>query len=178
MLTELEELTELCWMSVGNSQDTQVVSPGQPGRDQPRKERLLGAIGIVLGILALAVAFLSPWIAEQIDPPARPVEEVAVELAARLAEAAKAKVKGEQYIAPAAEPRPSRYIFPAVVAAGMFAAFLGVMGGLRSEDRFISGGVVALGVGAAVVQWSIVIAGALFVVLLIAAIIVAFEGGA
>jgi shikimate kinase len=39
----------------------------------------------------------------------------------------------------------------------MFAALLGVVGGLRSEDRFLSGGAVALGIGAAVVQWSILI---------------------
>jgi hypothetical protein len=145
---------------------------------RPRQKRLLGGIGLVIGILALAAAFLSPWIAEQIDPPARPVEVVDVDFAARLAEAAKAKMKGEQYAAPAAAPKPSRFVVPTVIGAGMFAALLGVIGGLRSEDRFLSGGAVALGVGAAAVQWSIVIASALVLLLLIGAIIAAFQSGA
>lgn len=139
----------------------------------PRKQHLLGTIGVIIGILALAAAFLSPWIAIQIDPPARPIEEVAVDFAARLAEAAKAKLKGEQYKAPAASTaNPSRFLAPVVIGAGMFAALLGVIGGLRSENKLASGGAVALGVSAAVVQWSILIVSGLMLLLLIGAILI------
>jgi hypothetical protein len=134
------------------------------------KPRLLGGIGIILGLVSIAVAFLSPWIQEQIDPPARPVEEVAVDIAAQLADAAKAKIKGEEYTPAYQRPeKASRFLFPTVIIAGMIAAGFGVAGSLRSEDKFFSGGAIALGVGAAVVQWSFLIAGALILVMLVLA---------
>jgi hypothetical protein len=142
----------------------------------PPKKHMLGGIGLLIGILALAAAFLSPWIAEQIDPPARAMEEGAVDFAARLADVAKAKIKGEKYIPTAiTELRPSRYLAPSVIAAGMVAALLGVVGGLRSEDRIISGGAVGIGIGAALVQFSLIIAGALLFFVLVGVVIAAFE---
>jgi hypothetical protein len=52
-------------------------------RPPTSKFRLFGGIGIVLGLIAIAAAFLSPWIQKKLDPPARPVEEVAVDIASR-----------------------------------------------------------------------------------------------
>ncbi|MBB5351821.1 hypothetical protein HNR46_002060 [Haloferula luteola] len=97
------------------------------GESKPErtKNRLIAGIGMIVGLVALAAAFLSPQIAEAIDPPKPPVEEVAVDLASRIIDAAKAKAKGEEY-QPAAAPRqlPSRFIYPAVVGFGMIAAAL------------------------------------------------------
>ncbi len=137
-------------------------------RTSPPGKKLFGGIGISIGVLALAAAFLSPWIQERIDPPARPVEEVAVDMASRLASAAKAKIRGETY-APAytPPPEPSRFLFPAVIGAGMAAVAFGALGALRSEDRFISGGAIAIGAGAAAVQWSLLLAGALMFIMLV-----------
>ena len=135
------------------------------------KPRLLGGIGIILGLIAITAAFLSPWIQDAIDPPAKPVEEVAVDIASRLAHAAKSKIKGEEYTPTyQVSEKPSRFLFPTVIFAGMVAAGFGVAGSLRSEDKFISGGAIALGVGAAIVQWSLLIAGALILVMLVLAV--------
>ena len=135
------------------------------------KKKTLGLIGIVAGFLALASAFLSAWIQEAIDPPAKPIEERTVEFAGRLAAAAKAKIKGEEYIpTTVAEPLPSRFLFPGVIGLGMLAAGLGILSLVRSEPRMIGSGAIALGISAAVVQWSILIAGAILLLLLVFAV--------
>jgi hypothetical protein len=138
----------------------------------PSPKRLLGGIGMILGLLALGVAFLSPKIAGMIDPPPRPIEETVVDLAGRLAAAAKAKAKGEVYEAPAVarEPLPSRFLYPGVIIAGIAAAGLGIGAAIRSEDRFFSRGAIALGTGAALVQWSMMLVGVLALILLVVAV--------
>lgn len=147
----------------------------EPG---PTKKRLVSAVGLIVGLVALAAAFLSPTIAEAINPPTPPVEEVAVDLASRLIDAAKAKASGQEYRpATAPEPLPSRFIYPVVIVLGMIAAALGVIALIRSEDRTMAGGAIAIGVGAAVVQWSMMIVGAILVVFLIVAVIAVLTGG-
>ncbi|NNC88435.1 MAG: hypothetical protein HKN82_08260 [Akkermansiaceae bacterium] len=141
------------------------------------KKRTIGIIGIVAGFLALASAFLSPWIQDAIDPPAKPIEEAAVDFAARLAEAAKAKLKGEEYVpATDAEPLPSRFLVPGIIGLGMLAAGLGILSLIKSEPRMVGSGAIALGVSAAVVQWSIMIAGVIIFLLIVFAVM-SFLGG-
>lgn len=131
--------------------------------------RTLGVIGILVGFLALAGAFLSPWIQDAIDPPAKPLEETAVDFAERLTEAAAARIKGEVYEPDVAtvEAKPSRFLFPAIIGLGMVAVGLGLGSLLRSEPKLVGQGAIALGVSAAVVQWSLLIAGALIFILLV-----------
>ena len=97
------------------------------------KKRLAAGIGLIVGLVALAAAFLSPQIAEAIDPPTPPVEEVAVDLASRIIDAAKAKATGQEY-QPEAAPQqlPSRFIYPVVIGLGMIAAAFGVAAFIRS----------------------------------------------
>jgi hypothetical protein len=148
--------------------------------DEPKrtKKRLAAGIGLIIGLVALTAAFLSPQIAEAINPPTPPLEQVAVDLASRIVEAAKAKATGQEY-QPAAVARelPSRFIYPAVVGLGMFAAAFGIAAFIRSEDRTMAGGAIALGVGAAVVQWSMMMVGAILLILLVVAIIGFLTGG-
>lgn len=111
--------------------------------DEPErtKKRLVAGVGLIIGLVALATAFLSPNIAEAIDPPTPPVEVVAVDLASRIFDAAKAKATGKEYHpASAAQKLPSRFIYPVVVGLGMLAATLGVAAFIRSEDRTMAGG--------------------------------------
>ncbi|MEM9080839.1 MAG: hypothetical protein AAGC74_09130 [Verrucomicrobiota bacterium] len=142
------------------------------------KKRLAAGIGLIVGLVALAAAFFSPQIAEAIDPPTPPVEVVAVDLAERIIDAAKAKATGEEYQLSAA-PRqlPSRFIYPVVIGLGMIAAAFGVAAFIRSEDRTMAGGAIALGVGAAVVQWSMMMVGAILLILLVVVIIGFLKGG-
>ena len=143
---------------------------------QPKK-RLLAGIGLIVGLVAIASAFLSPNIAEAIDPPTRPVEEVAVDLASRIVDVAKAKVTGEEYQPAAVQQLPSRFIYPTVVSLGMLAAVLGVAAFFRSEDRTMAGGAIALGVGAAVVQLAMMLVGTILLILLVVVIIGGLTGG-
>jgi hypothetical protein len=137
-----------------------------------RKHRTLGLVGIFAGFLALAVAFLSPWIQDAIDPPAKPSEEKVVEFAGRIAAAAKAKIKGEEYTPTTVfEPLPSRFLAPGIIGLGMLAAGFGILSLINAEPRMIGSGAIALGVSASVVQWSIVIAGAILFFLLVFAVI-------
>ena len=50
---------------------------------KPKKKRLLGGIGITIGLIALTSAFLSPSIAEAVDPPTQSLEETTVNFASR-----------------------------------------------------------------------------------------------
>lgn len=148
--------------------------------DTKRKRKTWAVVGIVIGFLALASAFLSPWIAEAIDPPPKPTEEVAVDLAVRLKEAAEARIKGEQYQPKTTvekEKPPSHYLPPAVIAAGMLAVAFGLVSFLVGETKTFAGIAVTLGVAAAVVQWSIIIFAGLILILIIIAIIGAIGGG-
>jgi len=142
------------------------------------KKRLIASTGLIVGLVALAAAFLSPSIAEAIDPPKAAVEEVAVDLASRIIDAAKAKASGQEY-QPVAAPQqlPSRFIYPVVVALGMFAAALGIAAFIRSEDRTMAGGAIALGVGAALIQWAMMMVGAILIILLVLAVIAFLSGG-
>ena len=132
------------------------------------KKRRIGLIGIAVGFLALASAFLSPWIQEAIDPPPKPIEEIAVGFAGRLAAAAKAKIKGEDYVPiTLEEPKPSRFLVPTVIGFGMLAAGLGIVSLLKSEPRGLGAGAIALGISAVVAQWGILIAGVIIFLLIV-----------
>ena len=142
-----------------------------------QKKGTLGLIGIVMGFVALALAFLSPWIQDAIDPPSKTIEEKAVDFAGRLAEAAKAKLRGEKYIpATITEPKPSRFYIPGIIGMGLLAAGFGILSLLTSEPRLIGCGAITLGVSAALVQWSIIIAGTILFLLLVIAVISFFGG--
>ena len=144
---------------------------------KPIRKRLIASIGLIIGLIALTAAFLSPNIAEMIDPPKQQVEEVAVDLASRIIDAAKAKATGEDYEPKGIlQPRPSRFIYPTVIGLSMLAVALGIISLIRSEDNTLAGGAIALGIGAAVVQWSMMIAGAIILILLVI-VILGFLGG-
>ncbi|MEM9604632.1 MAG: hypothetical protein AAGA11_17340 [Pseudomonadota bacterium] len=120
----------------------------------------LSHVGLVIGILALTAAVMSPWAITAISPPSPTLEESVADFAAKLTEAAKAKVTGETYV-PAPTPEPSPIVglyMPAVIALGMVAFALGVVAMLRESDRFPGALAAGIGVTAVVAQWSIFIA--------------------
>ncbi len=121
-----------------------------------------------MGLIALTAAFLSPSIASVIDPPPRPAEEATIDFATKLYEAAKAKAENRDYVSSApAQPAPSRFLFPVIISLGMIAAAMGLIGLLRDENRLFSGGAIALGVGAATVQFSLLLLALIFFLLVL-----------
>ena len=131
------------------------------------KRNRIGIIGIVLGIVCMSAAFLSPWISNAISPP-KPAEEQILDFATRLKDAAAAKVKGEEYV-----PRHPRekdmadWIAPGVIGLSMVAMSLGIISIVKEEKKLVGGTAVCLGMSAAVVQWSIIIAIVIIVILVI-----------
>jgi hypothetical protein len=139
----------------------------EPESSSPKKGKI-ALIGIVVGFLALASAFLSPWIQEAIDPPPKPIEETAVSFAGRLAAAAKAKIKGEEYVPiTVEEPKPSRFLVPTVIGFGMLSVGLGIVSLLKSESRGLGAGAIALGISAVVAQWGILLASVIVFILIV-----------
>ncbi|MGJ8651684.1 MAG: hypothetical protein ACSHX8_00290 [Opitutaceae bacterium] len=135
------------------------------------KNNTLGIVGCIIGFIALVAAFLSPQIAEAIDPPAKPIEESAVDFALKLKAVAEAKMKGEEYQVEPVDKNPSAHLFTAVIAFGMIGTGLGVGSLIRGENKNISGGAMTLGITAAVVQWSILIAGIIIFLLIVAIVL-------
>ena len=127
----------------------------------------IGIIGIILGVICMAAAFLSPWIANAISPP-KPVEEEIVDFATRLKDAAIAKAKGEKFVPHNPKEKDiADYIPPGVIGLSMVAMTLGIVSIVREEKKLVGGTAVCLGISAAVVQWSIIIAVAIFFIVVV-----------
>ena len=50
----------------------------------PRKITRVGIAGLVIALLALAAAALSPWAVDALEPEKKPMDQVAVEVAGRI----------------------------------------------------------------------------------------------
>ncbi|MFT5836605.1 MAG: hypothetical protein ACI9ZV_000101 [Candidatus Azotimanducaceae bacterium] len=138
---------------------------------ESKKKNTLGITGCIISFIALVAAFLSPQIAEAIDPSAKPIEESAVDFALKLKDVAEAKMKGEEYQAEPIEKNPSSYLFTAVIGFGMIGTGFGLGSLIKGENRSISGGAMTLGIIAAVVQWSLLIAGVIIFLLLVTTVL-------
>ncbi len=131
------------------------------------KKNGIGVVGCLISFVALVVAFLSPQIAQAIDPPPKPIEEKAVDFAVKLKDAAIARVKGEEYVAEPEKKKLSAMLIPAVIGTGMLGVGFGLASMLRGERKAFANTAILLGIGAAVVQWSIVFASVLIFFLLV-----------
>ncbi len=144
-----------------------------------RRRGWVGWPGLVTALVALALAACGPWLAGLLDPPPVPVEERAAEVAGRIKDRVVAKLRGQKLApaAPRAEPfRWSRALPGIAVALGVAGLSLGVLGLVRREDARLAGSAVAVGAAAVVVQWAVLIAGAVLFLLLVALVMSAFQG--
>lgn len=140
------------------------------------KKTALGITGCIVGFIALVAAFFSPHIAKAIDPPSKSLEENVVEFAVKLKNAAEAKLGGKDYLPDPLEKKPSDALFPAIIGLGMIGSGFGVASAIRGEKRTLAGTAITLGITAAIVQWSLLIAGAIVFCLLVLAVITALGG--
>ena len=118
-------------------------------------------VGIVIGMISLTTAFLSPWIVDLVSPPPPPIEEEAVNFALKLKDVAIAKAKGEEYVSNDApkQKHAGQFVAPGVIAFSMIGVCFGVIGLVTEEKRLPGSIAVGLGISAAIVQWSIIMAG-------------------
>jgi hypothetical protein len=138
---------------------------------ESNKKNILGIAGCIISFMALVAALLFPQIVEAIDPSAVPIEESAVDFALKLKDVAAAKMKGEEHQSEPQEKNPSSYLFTAVIGFGIVGAGFGLGSLIRGEKKSISGVAMTLGITAAIVQWSLLIAGAIILLLLIAIVL-------
>jgi hypothetical protein len=144
-------------------------TPPPTATPEAPKKKPFAIVGTVIGFLALVAAFLSPWIAEAIDPPPpAPPERSLIEFALTIKNAAES---GEVTPAAPRQKLPSDYLPPAVIAVGMIGAGFGLLAFFVGEPWRFATCAVVLGVGAAVVQWSIIIVAAVFGLLLLVLIL-------
>ena len=140
-----------------------------------RRSRLAVA-GLVLGLVSLALAVLSPWIIEAVEP-SKPLEEIAVEKVVKIKNQLAARLKGKPYVAPPVEPTPWATWLPAsVIAAGVLAIAVGVLCLVRGDNLRLSGATVAVGASAVVFQYFLILAGALLLILLVWVMLSVFGG--
>ncbi|MBN2684120.1 MAG: hypothetical protein JXR40_02470 [Pontiellaceae bacterium] len=127
------------------------------------------SIGLVISILALTAAFLSPWIIDKLTPP-KSTKERAVELVKELKKAILEDESTAQKTPK--EKNPGWFVAPTVIGFSMLGVVFGVIGTIREEKTLPGRLAIGLGVAAATVQWSLLLVGALIIVLLLAAVLI------
>jgi len=126
---------------------------------------------MIIGFLALTCSLLSPWIAEAMDPPPPATPNAS---SFNFSFTFNDKTVGNAPpAAPVAAPpkNPSYYLMPAIIAAGMIGAGLGFWSLLAGEPKTFATTAIALGIGAAVAQWVVIIAAGIIALVILAYII-------
>ena len=134
--------------------------------NKPRNHAF-GLAGTIIGMIAFCTAVFSPWIMEKIDPQPE-IEEVAVEKAKSIW----AKLKNEPVEEKTESKSSAASIFiPAVVGSGLLSIILGVVSYLKREDRRFSRVAIGSGLACIIAVFALIIAGAILLVILVAAIL-------
>jgi hypothetical protein len=146
----------------------------------PRKITHLGIAGLAISLLALMAAALSPWAIDALEPETKPIDQVAAEVAGRIKDRIAAKAKGQEYIAHAEPQRTdrSKWYSGSVIAAGVLAVCIGVVGLVAKHDGRLNAATIAIGATAIVFQYALIIAAALLLILLVGLILSVLGGGA
>lgn len=130
------------------------------------KHHWFGIAGTFLGCLAIVAAVLPTWVLPIVAPPP-PVDRVVVDTAHKIKDRMIAKAKGVEY---QEAKRPTDwYQILAVVAVslGVLALIFAAVSFITREPWRFAGAAAALGAGAIVFQFSLLVAGALIGLLLI-----------
>ncbi len=141
------------------------------GKPETRRRFRFGGVGLIVALFAFAAAVLSPWIVEAVEP-AKPIDEVAVDIAVRIKDRLVAKAKGKEFVPPPAETRTFAVWYPAgTISLGVFAMCCGVIGFVRHEDLRINGSAVSIGIAAIVFQYFLILASVVILLLLVGLIL-------
>lgn len=136
---------------------------------QKSKINWLGTLAVALGSLALILAILPTYLLPLVSPPAS-ADKVVIDFANKVKDRAIATVKGVQY----QEPQ-KRDWYQILAAAAMVFGVLAIIfaaGSFLAKEswRYAVVG-SALGIGAVMVQFSLLVAGILVVIVLVALIL-------
>ena len=134
------------------------------------KTHWLGIIGTFFGCLAVLAAVLPTWVLPIVMPP-EPVDKVVVDTAQKIKERVVAKAKGVEYKEAERKTDWYRVLSAAAVTLGALAIVLAAISFVAREPWRFAGAAATLGAGAILFQFSLLVAGALIAVLLIAVIL-------
>ena len=141
--------------------------------DSPRRSVVAG-VGLVIALLGLIAAVLSPWILDAIEPERKPIDEVAVEFATKVKDRLIAKAKKQEYVPPVQKDKGfdiAKWYPAGTITLGLCGICLGVGGFCKHEDVRISGSSVAVGLAAIVFQYFLMLAAAILLFLLVGIIL-------
>ncbi|MCH9022009.1 MAG: hypothetical protein IID32_04525 [Planctomycetes bacterium] len=149
--------------------------------DTPKKISRFGMAGLIIGLLALVAAVLSPWIIDAVEPEKKPIDEIALDTAIKIKDRLNAKLKGEEYKSqqePKSAPSNMSKYYPAsVILAGAIAICFGTVGFVRRDNLRLSGATVAVGASAILFQYFLMLAAAIILILLIGMVLAVLQGG-
>lgn len=134
------------------------------------KKHWLGTIGTLFGCLAIIAAVLPTWVLPHVLPP-EPADKIVVEVAQKIKDRVIAKAKGEEYQEPARKTDWYSVFSTLAVTLGVLALVLGAISFVAHEPWRFAAAAGALGTGAIIFQFSLLVAGALIAILLIAVIL-------
>jgi hypothetical protein len=138
------------------------------------KHHWFGIVGTFLGCLAIVAAVLPTWVLPMVAPPL-PIDRVVFDTAHKIKDRMVAKAKGVEY-QEAKRPTDWYQILAAVaVSLGVLALIFAATSFIMREPWRFAGAAAALGAGAIVFQFSLLVAGALISLLLIFIILSYFD---
>lgn len=135
-----------------------------------QKKHWLGIAGTFFGCLAIIAAVLPIWVLPLVVPP-EPVDKVVVDTAQKIKDRIVAKAKGIEYKEPQRHANAYQVLAAAAVTLGAVALILGAVSFVAHEPWRFSAAASALGAGAVLFQFSLMVASAIIVVLFIAVVL-------
>jgi hypothetical protein len=135
-----------------------------------------GVAGLTIALLALAAAVMAPWVIAAVDPPPKPIDEIAVDIAGKIKNRIAAKAQGKTYATPAPPARSDwyRWYSGGIVAAGVAAIAIGLVGLVARHDGRLNAASVVVGASAILFQYALMLALLLILVLLVGFTLAAF----
>lgn len=135
----------------------------------------LSLIGVCLSLLAFCVAATSPFIIAELDP-SPPIEDVAIDKAFEIKDKIMSRLTGNEEQKNSPEETSNTFSFAdtlvlSVIATGLLGMIFGVLGFIRHEQKRASLAAILIGIGAIILQYSLIIAAILILITFIGTIL-------
>jgi len=134
------------------------------------KKHWFGMIATLFGCLAAVAAVLPIWVLPLVIPPA-PADKIAVETAQKIKDRVVAKAKGVEYQEPVRKTNWYLVFSTVAVTLGALALVFGAISFVAHEPWRYAAAAGALGTGAIMLQISLLVAGVIVTILLLAVIL-------
>jgi TRAP-type C4-dicarboxylate transport system permease small subunit len=134
----------------------------------------LGMIATLFGCLAVIAAVLPTWVLPLVLPP-DPIDKVFVGTAQKVTDRVIVKSKSVEHPVPARKTNWYSVFSVAAITLGVLALVMGAISFVAHEPWRFAAAAGALGVGAIIFQFSLLVAGALIAILFISVILNALD---